>query len=274
MPRRLVIVLMLVFIGLATGFWAVALFPSRPSVKNPTTFVVLISTKVPLQYVFLVVDQGTQSANITVEPEAANSVSLPNEPQKVGFVEFSVYGSKNSISCPSGVTCSFQVTQGEGVAFASVPIVIGGSNNTGKDYNITVKYPHLGYAANGESAIDDFPAAHILPPSSSVMVLSVTFYEHNANIYDWSLPPIAALSEGIRWDEPLSNSLYAAQPMEITGTNLQAQAQDVHNTFIAGILLGVAGAAAIAAAEEGLHMIFDNRDNRRQTEPSRQTTSS
>jgi hypothetical protein len=277
-PWRLVIVLVLALIGFATGIWAVALFPNRPPVINPRTFVIGISAKDTLERVVLLVYQGTQSTKITVEPEVAIT-NLPDEAQNEGFVEISVFGTKNSISCPSGVNCQFGSTgpgSGQGSVDAFVPIIAGGAgpNLTGEEHTITIKYPQLGFAANGESAIADLPDVHMFSPSSSATVLSVTFFEHNANMYDWSLPPVAALPEGVRWDEPLSSSLYAAQPTEITGTNLQAQAQDARDTFIAGILLGVAGGAAIAAIEEGLHMVFDNRGNRRRAEPSRQATSS
>ena len=63
------------------------------------------------------------------------------------------------------------------------------------------------------------------------------------------------------WTEPLNSSFSAGQPVEITGTNHLAQAQDERNTFISGILLGVAGAAAMAVLQEGLHMLFDARDD-------------
>jgi hypothetical protein len=46
------------------------------------------------------------------------------------------------------------------------------------------------------------------------------------------------------------------QPVEVTGTNHVAQLSDNQSIFYSGILFGIAGAAAVAALVEFLHLIL------------------
>jgi hypothetical protein len=47
-----------------------------------------------------------------------------------------------------------------------------------------------------------------------------------------------------------------AQPVELTGTNQVAQATDNKDILLSGVLFGIAGAAALGAVVEFLHLIF------------------
>jgi hypothetical protein len=132
-----------------------------------------------------------------------------------------------------------------------------------------VKDRRISATSNGEPAIAELPAvlgggtSGTSPPE-----VIATYYIPNANTYDWSPPPVSVDRYSVTVPEQLSTT-YSAEAVEVTGTSHQAQTQDNRNTFIAGILLGVAGAAAIAAVQEGLHMVFDNRDDGGRPNPTR-----
>jgi len=143
-----------------------------------------------------------------------------------------------------------------------------GKNGVTKSYNFVVSHVHFGFSSNGESAIADLPTVEGAGPASAAEILVITYRVQDATSYDWSIPPFVAVAGRVGWSEPLtvsSRSILSgeAQPSEVTGINHAAEAQDNQDTFISGILLGIAGAAAIAAAQEGLHLLFDDRDDNR-----------
>jgi hypothetical protein len=139
-------------------------------------------------------------------------------------------------------------------------------NDVTKNYNFVVSNVHLGFAGNGESAVADLPTVMGGGPAATDEILYIKYQVQDATAYDWSTPPLVVAAGGVAWSDPLTVSSSSAisaeaQPSEITGTNYAAEAQDNRDTFISGILLGVAGAAVIAAAQEGLHLLFDDRND-------------
>jgi hypothetical protein len=130
-------------------------------------------------------------------------------------------------------------------------------------YTMTIDDPRFGFASNGESAVAILPT--VAGTGLGTPTFDVGYNIPKADKYEWSIPPqVGSKPDFAYWPEGpanVSNSESVVQSTEVTGTDNQAQTQDNHDAFISGILLGVAGGAAIAAIQEGLHMIFDNRDD-------------
>ena len=273
--RRLIILSVLILVGVITGIWAVQLFPHRPPISYPQPFQIIMNINGPLSlsYVNLSITPNAQSVKVAVQSTSygplvtgiENEGSLIIEIPGVVLVSCSYDPQCSKVSNYAGPT-ETQVT---------VPLTLGPYRIkgllAGEEYDLTIKDPRLGFASNGESALAQLPAITSGQRTSST-VLNVAYVASGAYVYDWSIPPYIDSPQGyVAWFQPLSNSII--QPTEITGTNHQAVAQDNRDTFISGILLGVAGAAAIAAAQEGLHVLLDNRDDSRRPKPSRSATS-
>jgi hypothetical protein len=96
------------------------------------------------------------------------------------------------------------------------------------------------------------------------VTVKFSYYIPHANAYDWSLPPLSVDSNEGTWGEtinpdtgqPAQQLIGEVQALEVTGANRVAQANDNQNTFISGLLFGLAGAAAVVALQEFLHLVF------------------
>jgi hypothetical protein len=117
---------------------------------------------------------------------------------------------------------------------------------------------------NGQDAVVELPYVEEWDGETAPFSLQITYDVPRANEYDWSVPPAVINSHAATWldtvapqpDEPLG---LADEANEITGSNHAAQATATDQTFTSGVLFGVVGAAALAAAQEALHLIFDQR---------------
>lgn len=251
--RRLIILLLLAIIGLAAGTWAIVLFPARSPVVDPTPFNIVVGNKFTLSQINLTISPRAQSTKITFTADRTSS----NKTQLTALLAFYISG-KFPISCSSGLYCTSRPLAGLGDETEITALI-----TNSKQYTAIIKDPQFGLSRNGESAIAELPGVEGIKPGGSTQ-LYINYDIPDSDTYDWSLPPLFGSQGGsLLWTETLNNSLYAAQPTEITGINHQAQAQDDRDTFVSGILLGVAGAAAIAVVQEGLHMLFDDRNHRR-----------
>jgi hypothetical protein len=140
----------------------------------------------------------------------------------------------------------------------------------------------LGFSYNNETALAEMPYVSVTslpagpepgstgsgsaPVYANDIPVSVNFgYDiPGASNYDWSLPPRADSSSEVTWGETVNPNIGQsaqqlsgeAQPVELTGTNQVAQATDNKDILLSGVLFGIAGAAALGAVVEFLHLIF------------------
>jgi hypothetical protein len=194
---------------------------------------------------------------------SADAASPTTPGRNDGYVDI-VFLGRISVSCPHEVKCS-PSPDGDLTEIA-VPINIQ-ENGDSIAETVTIHDLRFGAASNGVSAIAQFPTVLLgKNTAGTAPTLDISYSLRDADNYDWSVPPAEYLEGNsyVDWTEQLGGgSVSEVQPMVITGTNEGAQARDDRNTFISGVLLGVAGSAAIAFAQEGLHMLFDNRDDNR-----------
>jgi hypothetical protein len=260
--RRLIILLGLLLIGLVTGIWAIALFPSRPQVVTPASFIMLLTNGTSMSSIFVTITPEGQSAD-DIELSASTDAASPPLSQTGETIALAFPEKVVIRKCPAGAICRKETEKS--VSIIGMPVIFD-KNGVTKNYNFVVSNVHLGFAGNGESAVADLPTVLGGGPAVTDEILYMRYQVQDAAAYDWSTPPLVVAAGRVAWSEPLtvfsSSAISAeAQPSEITGTNHAAEAQDNRDTFISGILLGVAGAAVIAAAQEGLHLLFDDRND-------------
>jgi hypothetical protein len=260
--RRLIILLGLLFIGLATGIWAIALFPSRPQVVAPASFIMALGNEANINDIFVTITPEGQSAE-GIELRA--SAASPSPSPTGGLITLAFPEKVVIKKCPVGALCRTEAAKP--LSLIGIPATPG-KNNATKNYNFIISNAHFGFSSNGESAVADLPTVLGQGPAPADESLFISYRVQDAATYDWSVPPFVETAGRVGWSEPLTVSSTSAlsaeaQPSEITGINHTAEAQDNRDTFISGILLGIAGGAAIAAAQEGLHLLFDDRDDSR-----------
>ncbi len=130
--------------------------------------------------------------------------------------------------------------------------------------------PSFGFAENNTMALVELPNVNIGSretkgsngPSNLPFYLSVRYDVPQASAYDWSSPPLSSTSSEATWEETIPVGTFefigegTSQAQELIGTDHAAAAADNLYTLISGVLLGVAGAAALTALVEFLHLIL------------------
>jgi hypothetical protein len=108
-----------------------------------------------------------------------------------------------------------------------------------------------GIAYNGITASAAIPEVIISGSQAANPVrLDTAYYIPSGDSYDWSpSPPSLSLADQV-WDTNLTSPDTAGQMM--LGTNYAAESSDSNRTFIAGVLVALAGAAFLGAFQEAL----------------------
>lgn len=251
------ILLVFALICLVTGIWAIVIFPSRAPIVYPMPFRVVVVNNYPVSHIFMSISSSGQYTHMQIGGITGTLGFVDG-----GYIDIYVVGSIR-VNCPSGVTCSSMPIQGAGIKTEqwelTVPITV--STGSAVSYLVTIDDPVFGPASNGETVTAQLPTVSTganIPGTAPE--IDFAYKVPNADTYNWSTPPTLYIGGSwADWSEQLSSSASEIPPVAITGTNDTVQSQDNRNTFISGVLLGVAGAAAIAFTQEGVHLIFDRR---------------
>jgi hypothetical protein len=108
----------------------------------------------------------------------------------------------------------------------------------------------FGYVEDGLQAAVAIPALTYDSPVGAPTLLA-SFDVPDAGQYDWSADPPNEISDAIYWRQ---TAFGGTLPSRIAiGIDHAEQSTDDRDTFIAGALIGLAGAALIAALQEALH---------------------
>jgi hypothetical protein len=261
--RRLMILLGLALIALATGIWALVIFPARPTITNPTPLTLYIKSFPASSDIYLnFFPSETRSAKVIINAFPSLSVQDKNE-KPTGGLGTVIFGDFH-VSCEANAIC----VSTPGATYISSSFGIQRRKMIPDEDIVTVEDPRINAASNGESAVVEMPAVVELGSRESEVRLTVSYYVPNADMYDWSIPPSIDSKNTATWSEEVYTTP-SGQASEITGINHQAESHDNYATFISGVLLGVTGAAAIGVVQEGLHMVFDDDPEKRRSKLSR-----
>lgn len=115
----------------------------------------------------------------------------------------------------------------------------------------SVKAHSLGYAADYINAAAAIPRVVFSGPGADGSTFYTQYNVTSGAPYDWSTfqPQLANASE-VLWSEPLTS---AAEGTVAVGANQANEAKENYETLFAGALIGLAGGALLAAAQEWLH---------------------
>ena len=260
--RRLSIIASILAIGgIALGI-AIAILPSAPVVTSLPTYGVLIYTRRSV----LTTESLTfkRQANDMVQIQSQGIVNpaggAPASKRSIiAFVDLEFLGKNTKVvDCPlSPAYCT------SAASVHGLNTEINFSLGPYQTETAVIRDQALGFDENGQTAVVQLP--YVEDPVAKIppFTLTITYDVPQANEYDWSVPPASIGPNGATWLETVTPSDappgLGAQATEITGSNHAAQAVANDQTFTSGVLFGVVGAAALAAVQEALHLIFDQR---------------
>ena len=114
-----------------------------------------------------------------------------------------------------------------------------------------LKTSDIGVTSNAVTASVALPRLSYHGPGNPELLS--TYPLRSASSYDWSsFPPTEVTSFAIRFREDVTAGQVAGH--DAVGINHAGQADQSNRTFAAGILLGLAGGALLAAVQEVLHL--------------------
>jgi len=232
--------LVLAVFGVALLVGAFLLYPSTPGGSTPPITQVFINASSNIAIIKYQVVQrpGVAEVKISLEPYG----SVPSGGVFVGLVVIPPDGTA-FVDCQRSA-CSGGEWDG-GLTLTS--------DNRFATAEFDVKASSFGVTYNGVTAAAAIPEMDIEGQVSDLVTLYTDYHIPSASSYDWSsYPTDAASNSTAEWDETLVHGDTAGRA--VAGTNHAAQANDDTRTFIAGALLGLAGAAVLAAVIEALHV--------------------
>ena len=248
--KKILTPLVLAAVGLLLFLLVIIFYPSAVTdVRTPSYSRLALETKFPVAIIGLSVIQV--SADIA---EMKISVELPvgttGEAGATAALVVSPALGTAFRDCParSCVSVRGPLTAeewGESLVFSSVD---GAPAKATADF--FVKARHFGVASNGITASAAIPEFIYQGPGTPMFLIGYNIPA--AASYDWSSFPTAAVSSHTAsWQEDLTTADTPGRAA--VGINPAGQANHDNKTFIAGALVGLAGAAILSAIQEALH---------------------
>jgi hypothetical protein len=245
------VVLLIAFAGLSAGAAALYHSSSPGELATPAYTTVELRSDFPVGIIGYSVTQHSGTASIAI------SVKLKGVPRGVvpaAKLQLTPPNGDKFLTCPPLVPCAAlgsAFTRPQDLTFASGPPGTETANAS-----VTVKAQAFGDVSDGLNAAAVMPQVFYECSScsgSSIPMLQVRYNLAGARGYDWSSFPFQqAGATGATWEEPVVADGETSGRVAI-GVDDAAQQTDNRLLFLAGALIGTAGAALVAAITEAFH---------------------
>lgn len=245
--------LILAAVGAALLIAGWLLYPSVNQSPAPAYSTLLLTSAVPVNYVSDLVYQASANTavmliSVVLPPhQSAGPATLEVDPP-IGTMFVNCPAPACSILREGGTTSSSWTVRR--LSFKSA----GGSAFTATaDFRITAS--SFGVATNGITATASIPDVIYTETGTGGRTEAALIAGYNipsASSYDWSaLPTFRVNKYAAYWEEPIPQGETSARAA--VGINHAAQSDLDTRSLLAGTLIGIAGGAIIAGAQEALH---------------------
>jgi hypothetical protein len=240
--RKILTPVALAVLGLVLFLFTILSYPSGATgVATPLYSRLAISTTFPILEIGLVISQvspDVAEVGFSIELPAGRLAPPANAP--TAHLTFAPPIGITFLECPAPACHTSPSEWRKPLAFT-----------TGRaQANFFVKANSFGVAFNGVNASAAIP--EVLYHGPGAPILFVGYSIPSAASYDWSsFPTAAANNTSAFWQEDLTGSDTAGRAA--VGINPSGQANHDTRVFIAGALVGLAGAAILSAVQEAFH---------------------
>jgi hypothetical protein len=258
----------LAVIGVALLAGAINLYTSPSELPTPPYATLALSSTFPIQNIFYTVDQVSPAiAELQIGVELPSGRALPPVGASIAHMLIIPPFGTHFRTCPRypGAAARFAATPyclstslfSENLFIWVQPLIFKtfrGPLQTppfGAAYaQVFVKAHSFGKTFNGVTASAAIPS--VTYNDSGTPILETQYTIPSASSYDWSAFPTQFANGTIaRWNEQVNGG--TAEGRAAVGVNHANQSDDDNKTFVAGALLGLAGAAFLSAVQEALH---------------------
>jgi hypothetical protein len=246
--RKVLVPAVLAALGLVLLLVAIGLYPSQGQPPGPPYSFLKVITSFP---VAIIEDSPVQLTPTTAEIKVTLRLPLGTQAPPPGSPPARVVVAPPDdvrfVTCPSG--CQ-RASSGSGETWTRLLEFRPGQDGGQATAVFPVRARSLGVAANGLTAAAALPDVRYQGPGTPALVSS--FVIPSGSSYDWSSnPQVAAIPAGVVFQEDITGGVAAGR--DAVGINHAAQADQGNRTFVAGVLLGLAGGALLGAVQEALH---------------------
>ena len=249
--RKILVPAILAALGLVLLLIAVGLYPSLAEQPAPPYPFLRVIAGFPVQVIVyrpVQLTPATAEIKITLALPLGTQAPPPGAP-KARVVIAPPYGVRFT-TCPAP-GCQ-PAAQGPGEAWIRSLDFRPGPGSGRASTEFLLRARHFGVTVNGVTAAAPLPDVTYQGPGTPRLVSS--FVIPSGSSYDWSsVPQAAANRAGVVFQEDITAGLLPGR--DAVGINHAGQAAQNDRTFVAGILLGLAGGALLGAVQEALHAV-------------------
>jgi hypothetical protein len=262
--RKLVTPVALALLGIALLLATVVVWPDDNQPATPSSIYMVIDTSLPInliKYDVMVLGPDRYQIGLLLQAPSVSSNSVANV--SIYLPRGWQFGSCTRIGFSSCRRSPIASQQGyyPGSTGDWVMRVAGVSLLRVGYLDINIRGASFGYATNG---LQESVAMPQIQFDSNVNCELAVVYQGlpDPQKYDWSGFPTDELTSGYAsWIEQVTNGV---EPGRVAvGIDHTAQSRDDLATFLAGALVGLAGAALIGAVQESLRLWAEGRDPQR-----------
>jgi hypothetical protein len=243
------VALLIAFAGLSAGALALYKSSSPAELATPSYTIMVLQSNVPLGIIGYSVTQYSDTADIVISVKVSTAAPRGETPQ--AKLQLTPPDTNAYLKCPNGATCgallpSTGLTRQWQLTFA--PDASG--VETAHISYPPVQAQAFGDVSNGLNAAAVMPQVLYQCSCSNTPLLQVQYNLAGAGSYDWSSFPFQeAGATSATWDEPVvANG--ETQGRVALGVDGPTQDRDNAFLFLAGALIGTAGAALVGAITE------------------------
>lgn len=243
--------IVLAVISLVLFLVTAGLYPSTTQLPVPLSSTLALQATQPVASITYEVDQVSPSVaemKITILLPVGVAFPSANTPA-VGLV----------VSPPIGTsftTCPAPACKSESHGISSWKVLLGFSPLTSPNGTSGIAFADFYVRAHSFGGTYNDVNASVVAPAviyhgSGTPTLLTQYNIPDAAKYDWSVFPLEfASSTFATWSEPITSGEISARVAD--GTDFANQGKDNYHTFLAGVILGLAGGALLAALQETL----------------------
>jgi hypothetical protein len=244
--------LVMAALGLVLLALAVILYPSEPAgLPSPPYAGVQIKTSFPIGYVYFNVLQISQAV-AEIKMTVTLPLDMPEPPARAPAAALLVETPTGTAfrDCPAPSCRPIPDTPRQFLWIAPLTFDYVWNSTGEANVDFFVEAHSFGVSANGVAASAAIPEVIYTGPGNPTLL--VDYQIPSAASYNWSsFQPYEIWNGTARWQVDLASGDTPARTA--FGTNYSGQASDNLKTFLAGALIGLAGAAILSAIQEALH---------------------
>lgn len=258
--KKILIPLVLFALGVLLGsvgyFW---IYPSpETGIPTPSSSHITIDSSVHIQEVFVSIDEVGIGVSVLL-PEVGASVPAAGSKEDI-TIELPI--DADFSNCPDCVNHILGIPLG---SFTTEKLIFTKKFSVPSEglifinavVRFRVKPSDFGMSFDGINAYAAIPEIILTEPVKQGTSASIGFSIPSASSYDWSaFRPDKADNSNVTWVEQSNNGDFAGRTT--VGINHAHEANDSTLSFLAGALIGLAGAAILSAAQEALHIFTDH----------------